>query len=94
MNRKRKDDECFQCYRRHLKEEQAEVDQKLKRRIVWTSVLLMKDPKDDSIMPRMVVLPVRGTFNRNLGHDMPNSLYDRNKRDRLLYKLRKRGVIK
>jgi hypothetical protein len=54
----------------------------------------MDDPKDDSINPRTVVLPVRGTFNRNLGHDMPNSIYDRNKRDRVLYKLRKRGVIK
>ena len=94
MNRARREGECFQCYRRHLKEEQAEVDQKLKKRIVWTSSMIVEDKKDDSIIPKLVKIPVRGTFNRRLGHDMPNSLCDKHKRERLVAKLKKRGVIK
>lgn len=94
MNRRRRRDECFRCYRRHLTEEQAEVDKKLKWRVVWTSAMLMNDNNDDSITPKMVLVPVRGAFNRNLGHDMPNSLYDQHKRERIVAKLRKKGVIK
>jgi hypothetical protein len=97
-NRKRKDDECFQCYRRHLKEEEKEDRAKLQFRQIWTSNVLVPDA-DESFkdLPEyqrpLVKLRVRGTFDRSKGHKMPNSLYEKRKSERVFDKLKRKGVF-
>ncbi len=95
-NRKRKDDECFQCYRRHLKEEEKATKAKLRFRQIWTSVILVPDAKKKDLLPilrPLIQMKVRGAFNRYKGHSMPNSLYEKHRRERVLDKLRKRGML-
>lgn len=95
MNRKRREDECFQCFRRHLKEEAAELKKKLHWRNIWTSSIIVPDA-DKKDLPEylrpLVKLQVRGTFNRGK-HSMPNSLYEKRKNERTMDKLKKQGVI-
>lgn len=96
MNRPRREDECYQCYRRHLKEEAIELEKRLKPRIVWTSTIIVPDAKKKDLpeyLRPLVRMRVRGTFDRSLGHRMPNSLSEKHRRERLLKKLRKQGVI-
>lgn len=97
MNRPRREDECYQCYRRHLKEEEAELQKKLQPRIIWTASMIVPNAKEKDLPPylrSLVKVQVRGTFNRFLGHRMPNSLYEQHKRERMLNKLKRKGVIK
>jgi hypothetical protein len=49
--------------------------------------------EDDSIIPKLETIQVRGTFNRSLGHRMPNSLHEKHRRERMLKKLRRKGII-
>lgn len=96
MNRPRRDDECYRCYRRHLREEAIEHKNRLKPRVVWTSVILVPDAKDKELpeyLRPLVQMKVRGTFDRSLGHRMPNSLSEKHRRERMLKKLRRNGVI-
>jgi hypothetical protein len=95
-NRKRRDDECYRCYKRHLKEEERRLKNYLKGRIVWISTMIMPDPADQDKMPilrRLITLPVRGTFNRALGHEQRTSLIDQDRKKRVLKALQKRGII-
>lgn len=96
MNRPRKDDECFRCYRRHLKEEAIDQKERLKRRVIWTSVILVPDAKEvdqPGYLRPLVQQRVRGTFNRRLGHRMPNSLHEQHRRERVLKALKRKGIV-
>lgn len=96
MNRPRREDECYQCYRRHLKEEATELKQKMMPRVIWTSCILVADAKKKDVPEfarPLVKLLVRGTFNRFLGHTMPNSFFEKQKQERLIKKMEKKGII-
>ena len=90
---KRKPNELFYDYCARRIVEQEDQKERLKRRIIWTSTMIVNDPNDDSIIPKTRVVQVRGTFDRSKGHRMPNSLYEKHRRERMLKKLRRRGVI-
>ena len=95
-NRKRLEDESFEDYRASLKEEERRLKNYLKGRIVWMSSILMPDPKDDDKMPilrRLMKLPVRGTFDRALGHEQRTSLIDQDRKARIKKALQKRGIL-
>jgi len=95
-NRKRKNDECFQCYRRHQNEEAKEDKAKLQFRPIWTSNVLVPDAEKKDLpeyMRPLVKLRVRGTFDRSKGHRMPNSLYEKRKSERVYDKLKRKGVF-
>jgi hypothetical protein len=96
MNRPRKEDECFQCYRRHLKEEAAELKQYLRGRNVWVSSIITVDPKDTETMPllrKTVKLPVRGAFCRAQGHEMRTSLIEQERKEKVRRALEKEGIL-
>ena len=97
MNRPRRKDECYRCYRRHQKEESIELKNRLKPRVIWVSSIVMPDPKESDLpeyLRKLVKVPVRGTFNRSMGHTMPQSLVDKHKRERVVAKLRRKGIMK
>lgn len=95
MNRPRKKDECYRCYKKHLKEEEAELKEKLKWRNIWTSSIIVPDAKKKDLpeyLRPLVKLKVRGTFER--GRDsMPNSMVDKQKKERVFKKLQKKGIV-
>ncbi len=93
---KREPDELFYDYCARRIVEQEEQKEKLQRRIIWTSVMLVPDAEESDLpeyLRPLTKIHVRGTFNRSLGHRMPNSLYEKHRKDRMLAKLRRKGVI-
>ena len=97
MNGKRYPDEPYDVYKKRLKDEAKKLKAYLRGRIIWTSKLVMADPKDTNpiaSLRRLVVVKVRGTFNRFLGHRMPNSDFEKQKHERMVKKLKKKGLMK
>ena len=95
MNRPRREDECYRCYKRHLREEAKEFKNERWRQI-WTSSIIMPDAKDDNPvrdLRRLVKMKVRGTYDRTAGDRIPNSLHEKRRRERILAKLKKRGIL-
>ena len=95
-NRKRGEKESYEDYKAALKAEEKRIKDYLKGRIVWMSSILMHDPNDQETMPilrKLVKLPVRGTFNRSLGHEQRTSLIDKERKAKILKALQKRGVL-
>lgn len=91
---KREPDELFYDYCARRLVEQEDQKERLKRRVIWTSAMVINDPEDESIVPKLKTIQVRGAFNRMLGHRMPNSLHEKHRRERMLKRLRRKGVIK
>jgi len=68
----------------------------MKWRTVWTSVIIIPDANKSDLpayLRPLVKVRVRGTFNRYLGHSMPNSLYEKHKRERVYQKMKQKGII-
>lgn len=78
---KRKPDELFYDYCARRIVEQEDQKERLKRRVIWTSAMLVNDSKEDSIIPKLKQVQVRGAFDRSKGHRMPNSLSEKHRRN-------------
>ena len=93
---KRKPDELFYDYCARRIVEQEDQKERLKRRVIWTSAIVMPDPAESDLpeyMRSLKKVSVRGTFNRAFGHTMPNSIHEKHRRERMIRKLRRKGVI-
>ena len=94
---KRKPDELFYDYCARRLVEQEEQKEKLQPRVIWTSTILVPDASKKDLpehLRPLVKMQVRGTFDRSKGHRMPNSLSEKHRRERMLKRLRRKGIIK
>ena len=82
---------------RSIQQTGISVKEKLKKRVIWTSCILVPDASKKDLpeyLRPLVKLNVRGAFNRFKGHSMPNSLYEKHRQDRVLKRLKRKGLIK